>query len=128
MRPMKTLSIILSKKPSAQWEEWINALVRSGFVVKVIEPSGAGPNAYEKTPGDAVLLDGLLPHLDRFVGYLDSLFPGLPAIVAMETNSSTITYETMRMIGVDYVSGPLSPAQFVEAIRGMAVGHPEASA
>ncbi len=114
--PMKTLNVVLSNEPSAQWEEWINALVCAGYEVKVIEPSGTRSNAYEVLPGDAILLDGMLPHLRRFAGYLQRLFPGLPTIVATETDSFTIKYEVMELDNARYVSGPLSAEQFVETI------------
>lgn len=113
---MKTLNIVLSSEPSAQWKEWINAFVRAGFKVKVIEPTGTRSDSYEVQPGDAVLLDGMLPHLCRFAGYLNRLFPGLPMIVATETDSFTIKYEVMELDNTIYVAGPVSSEQFVEMI------------
>jgi len=117
---MKTISIILSRAPSAQWEEWINALIHAGFKVKVVEPMGTMGSSYDVLPGDAVVLDGMLPHLGRFMAYLQRLFPGLPTIITSETVSFTIEHEAMHLDEAVYISGPLPPEQFVEAVDQVA--------
>ena len=68
-------------------------------------------------PDDVVLLDGMLPNLQRFIARTYSRCPGAHIIVVTDVRSFSIYYEVLRHGGATYFSGPMTAEQFVETIR-----------
>jgi DNA-binding response OmpR family regulator len=65
---------------------------------------------------DAILLDGMLPHLTQIIALLHTLHSQTRILVATDADSFTVLYE-MRSLGErDYLAGPMDPAQFAKDI------------
>jgi len=75
-------------------------------------------------PGDVVLLDGMLPNLQRFIERTCAHCPEAHVVIVTDVHSFSIYYEVLHQGGATYFSGPMDAEQFAETIREIA-GHDE---
>lgn len=113
---MITLSILTQETPSCQWCEWINSLTKTNLLIRDIN---AAPIDYDELialQSDAILLDGMLPHLTRIITLLHALHPQTRILVATDADSFTIRYEMQSLGETAYLAGPMDAAQFAKDI------------
>lgn len=115
---MRTLHVVRSSNSEPAWQGWIDALSFSRFRVREIEPARIERLAEEVEPTDAVLMDGLMPHLADRIAELHGKRPWLVIIVATENPSFAVYYEVLVQTGqVFYISESASPASFVSTVE-----------
>ncbi|HKL22626.1 MAG TPA: hypothetical protein VJ904_12535 [Tichowtungia sp.] len=116
---MKTLCILTRERPSYRWKKWIDALADTQFAIKEINLHPADYKALLELKSDAVLLDGMLPHLSHIIILLRALHADIPIIIASEATSFAIQYEVWELGEKNYISGPMGSDKFKKAIQNM---------
>jgi DNA-binding response OmpR family regulator len=113
---MKTLSILTQENPSRQWCAWINALTETDLIIRDINTAPVDYDELIALQSDAILLDGMLPHLTQIITLLHALHSQTRILVATDADSFTVLYE-MRSLGEsDYLAGPMDAAEFAKDI------------
>ena len=114
---MKTIYIVVSGTRGSLWRFWISALSAAGYNIDILDAAVMESASVEVQSGDTILLDGMLPDLSMCISRLCALYPETRLIVASETNAYSVQYEVLEHTGSSYVSGPMPPAMFVEAMQ-----------
>jgi DNA-binding response OmpR family regulator len=113
---MKTLSILTQANPSRQWREWVHALTDTNLIIREINPAPVDYDALVALQSDAILLDGMLPHLTQIITLLHALHTQTRIIVASDADSFTVYYELRSLGETAYLGGPMDPVQFAENV------------
>ncbi len=113
---MKTLSILTQENPSRQWCEWINALTETNLVIREINAAPVDFDQLVTLRSDAILLDGMLPHLKRIIALLHALHPQTRILVATDVASFTVKYEMQSVGESSYLAGPMAAAAFAKEV------------
>ena len=105
------------ERPNPQWQAGFREFAKAGFTTRTVNPMEMELQTVFCCPGDVVLFDGMLPHLQQFIERTHSYCPEAHLIVTTEADLFTVRHDALFEQGVTYISAPITSNQLVEAVR-----------